>query len=85
MIAGIFGSLAEYEHTLINERAEAARQAARARGEQTGRPRSLTKAQVRQACQLRDAGESIADIVATLGVGRSTLYMALADDQLAPA
>ena len=44
MVAGIFAALAEYEHSLINERAEAAR----ARGKQTGRPRSLTPAQTRQ-------------------------------------
>jgi hypothetical protein len=29
MVAGIFAALAEYEHSLINERAEAAREAAR--------------------------------------------------------
>jgi DNA invertase Pin-like site-specific DNA recombinase len=79
MVAGIFAALAEYEHSLINERAEAAREAARARGKQTGRPRALTPAQLRQARQLRQAGESIADIVKTLGVARSTLYRALAE------
>jgi DNA invertase Pin-like site-specific DNA recombinase len=80
MIAGIFGSLAEYEHSLINERAEAAREAARARGKQTGRPRALTPDQVRQAQRLRTAGESIADIQATLGCARSTLYRALGQE-----
>jgi len=79
MVAGIFATLAEYEHSLINERAEAAREAARARGKQTGRPRALTPDQVRQARRLRDAGESIADIQATLGCARSTLYRALSD------
>lgn len=81
MVAAIFAALAEYEHTLINERAEAAREAARARGKQTGRPRVLTPDQVRQAQRLRDAGESIADIRATLGCARSTLYRALAEDE----
>jgi DNA invertase Pin-like site-specific DNA recombinase len=42
MVAGIFASLAEYERELIHERAAVARQAARARGKQTGRPRALT-------------------------------------------
>jgi hypothetical protein len=34
---------------------------------------------VRQARRLREAGESMADIVKTLGVPRSTLYRALAE------
>jgi DNA invertase Pin-like site-specific DNA recombinase len=42
MVAGIFASLAEYERELIHERAAVARQAARARGKQTGRPRALS-------------------------------------------
>ncbi|MBP1076722.1 hypothetical protein JOD63_000690 [Microbacterium terrae] len=41
MLAGIFASLAEYERAQIRERADAAREAARARGKQTGRPRVL--------------------------------------------
>ena len=77
MVAGIFASLAEYEHSLILERANAAREAAAARGKQTGRPRTATPDQIRQARQLREAGESMADIVKTLGVPRSTLYRAL--------
>jgi hypothetical protein len=83
MVAGIFAALAEYEHSLINERAEAAREAARARGKQTGRPRSLTPAQTRQARQLRASGDNIADIMATLGVARSTLYRALSEQAIA--
>lgn len=78
--AGIFAALAEYERNLINERATAAREAAQARGKHTGRPRALTPAQLRQARQLREAGESMADIVATLGVARST-YRALSESQ----
>lgn len=77
MLLGIFGSLAEYEHSLIAERAEEAREAARKRGKQTGRPRALTPSQVRQARTLRDAGETIVDIMASLGCSRATLYRAL--------
>lgn len=79
MIAGIFASLAEYEHGLILERANAAREAAAARGKQTGRPRTVSPDQVRQARRLREAGESMADIVAALRVSRSTLYRALSE------
>jgi DNA invertase Pin-like site-specific DNA recombinase len=79
MVAGIFASLAEYERELINERAAVARQAARARGKQTGRPRALTLDQVRIARRMREAGESVSTICSTLRVARSTLYRALGD------
>jgi helix-turn-helix resolvase-like protein len=65
--------------TQVPALATAAREAAQARGKATGRPRALTPAQLRQARQLRDAGESMADIVQTLGVARSTLYRALSE------
>ncbi|MCA1704485.1 MAG: recombinase family protein [Actinobacteria bacterium] len=74
MVAGIFASLAEYERELIHERAAVARQAARARGKQTGRPRALSPDQVRVGRRMREAGESMSTIGATLKVSRSTLY-----------
>lgn len=79
MVAGIFASLAEYERELIHERAAVARQAARARGKQTGRPRALSPDQVRIARRMRDAGEAVPTICTTLRVARSTLYRALSD------
>lgn len=48
MLVGVFGALAEYERTLINERSAAARETARARGRPVGRPKALTPDQVRQ-------------------------------------
>jgi DNA invertase Pin-like site-specific DNA recombinase len=41
MLAGILASLAEYERRLINERAQVAREAARARGKQVSRPKAM--------------------------------------------
>jgi DNA invertase Pin-like site-specific DNA recombinase len=79
MVAGIFASLAEYERELIHERAAVARQAARARGKQTGRPRALSADQVRLARRMREAGESVSTIRTTLRVARSTVYRALGD------
>lgn len=79
MVAGIFAALAEYERELIHERAAVARQAARARSKQTGRPRALTPDQVRIARRMREAGEPVSVICTALKVARSTLYRALGD------
>ena len=79
MIAGIFAALAEYERHLINERAADARAAARARGQQTGRPRALNPKQEALATRMRESGESVSTIHQTLQVGRSTLYRFLAE------
>jgi DNA invertase Pin-like site-specific DNA recombinase len=76
MLAGIFASLAEYERALIRERADAAREAARARGKQTGRPRALDNARVQQAWSLRTSGFTPSEIAATLKVSRATVYRA---------
>ncbi len=72
MVLGIFASLAE--RTLIAERAAAAREAARIRGRQVGRPSALTAEQVAMTVRMRAAGESVGDIGRTFSVGRSTLY-----------
>lgn len=74
MLAGIFASLAEYERVLIGERAAAAREAARLRGRQTGRPRVLTHEQAALACRMRESGEHVSTIAATLGVSRASIY-----------
>jgi len=78
LLMPIFAGMAEYERTLILERSNAARQAARDRGKLPGRPRALTPDQLRQAMALRASGESVPGIMRTLGVSRSTLYRYLA-------
>jgi DNA invertase Pin-like site-specific DNA recombinase len=78
MIAGIFASLAEYERTLINERAAAAREAARARGRPVGRKHVMSSAKVEQAKVLRSHGMTVAEVCDTLQVSRATLYRELA-------
>jgi DNA invertase Pin-like site-specific DNA recombinase len=74
MLLGIFGSLAQYERALINERAQQAREAAKARGQHTGRPRALTDKQAALALRMREAGESVLTIRETLKVSRATVY-----------
>jgi DNA invertase Pin-like site-specific DNA recombinase len=76
MLAGIFAAMAEYERALIKERADAAREAARARGKQTGRPRALDRPKVEQAWSLREAGFTPSEIAVTLKVSRATVYRA---------
>lgn len=77
MLAGIFASLAQYERSLINERAAEARAAAKARGRQTGRPPRLNADQQRQLRALHAAGESVADLCRSFGVSRATAYRVL--------
>lgn len=74
MLAGIFASLAEYERELIIERADAAREAARARGRQVGRPKSTTGSQLDKARVLLSAGWSRSRVAQELGISRATLY-----------
>ena len=69
--------------TRIRERTRAGLAAARARGRQGGRPKKLaTPAKVAMARALYDGRRhSVAEICATLGVSRATLYRVLARPQ----
>ena len=75
LVFQIFGALAEYERSLISERTRAGLRAARARGRKGGRARKFGDAQVKRASELLRAGQlSVAEICATMGIGRTTLY-----------
>lgn len=78
MVAGIFAALAEYERSLINERAAAAREAARVRGRQVGRPRALTDETAGLAKQMRTANIPVPTIAKQLKVSPATVYRLLA-------
>jgi DNA invertase Pin-like site-specific DNA recombinase len=77
MVAGIFASLAEYERSLINERVAAAREAARIRGRNTGRPPALTCEGAAAARQMREGGMPVPGIAKQLGVSKATVYRVL--------
>ena len=79
MIAGVLASLAELELELGRERRAAAKAARKARGLPIGRPRKLSEAQLRQAEQMRAAGEPVPEIAATLAVSTPTMYRLLAE------
>lgn len=83
MLAGVFGALAQYERTLIKERAEAARAAAAARGVRGGAPRALSDRQRADAAELRAVGWSVPRIAAHLSVSKRTVYRALEAAQAA--
>jgi len=72
------GILAELEKSLIQERTQAGRTAAKARGVKMGRKLILTAAQVAHARKLVAQGERPADVAKLLGVSRRTVYRALA-------
>lgn len=77
MLAGIFASLAEYERALILERAEAAREAARARGRQVGRPSTMTPELIQTANALLALNLSRVEVAKRIGVSRQSLYRAI--------
>jgi DNA invertase Pin-like site-specific DNA recombinase len=76
LIFHVFGALAEFERDLIRDRTRAGLAAARARGRVGGRPKKLaTPQKVAMAQSLYEDNKSaVADICATLGISRSTLY-----------
>ncbi|MGL4755328.1 MAG: recombinase family protein [Aeromonadaceae bacterium] len=70
----MFGALAEFERALMIERVNAGIESAKAKGRVGGRPKSLTPEQIKMARDLVDAGHPKAEVAATLGVSRATLY-----------
>ncbi|MEV0202548.1 recombinase family protein [Nonomuraea sp. NPDC050691] len=71
---------AEMERDLISERTLEGLDAARAAGRVGGRPVAVTDDVLAMARARRQRGQSVAQIARELGVGRSTLYRALEDD-----
>ena len=59
---------------MLLERAAHARAVATAKGRRVGRPVTVDRAQLDYAAHLRTAGHTIAEIVATTGIPRTSLY-----------
>ena len=72
LVFHIFGSLAEFERSLIRERVNAGLQAARQRGRIGGRPR-VGEDKLSHASALLKAGYSAARAAKAVGIGRATL------------
>jgi len=77
LVFHIFGSLAEFERDLIQERTKAGLSAARARGRLGGRPTVLTAAKAKQAQRMIAEGTPLVEVATVVGVSRSTLYRRL--------
>jgi DNA invertase Pin-like site-specific DNA recombinase len=75
LVFHIFGSLAEFERSIIRERTRAGLDAARARGRTGGRPPALTDKDISIAkAMLADPGITVEEVAKRLGVAPSTLY-----------
>lgn len=75
LIFHIFASLAEFERNLIRERTHAGLAAARARGRQGGRPKSLNAAQRSLAVKLYDERQhTLKEICSMMSISKPTLY-----------
>ena len=73
LIFHIFGALAQFERKIIRERTIAGLAAARARGRVGGRPKALSKKDIKAvASMLKD--HSVTEVAKYFGVNRSTIY-----------
>ncbi len=81
LVFHLFGALAQFEREIIRDRTVAGLTAARARGRVGGRPSKLSAEQRRQARRMYDTRElTVAQIGEVLGVSRTSIYRALAQD-----
>src|SRR4051812_5809549 len=69
----LFGTLAQYERSLIRERVKAGLAAARRRGRRGGRPPAIDPETVEQIVAALDSGSSKSTVCRTFKVARSTL------------
>jgi DNA invertase Pin-like site-specific DNA recombinase len=77
----MMGALAEFERSLIQERTRAGLSAARQRGVHVGRRPALSVGQIEHAKLLIQNGENPTIVARSFGVGRSTLYRSLSEQE----
>ncbi|NCP25179.1 MAG: recombinase family protein [Erythrobacter sp.] len=76
MTMSVISAVAEFERDLLVERTQAGLRRAKAEGKKLGRPRALTKLQHEEALTMRQAGASLAEVAAHVGVSRSAIQRA---------
>ena len=82
LVFHLFGALAQFEREIIRDRTVAGLAAARVRGRVGGRPSKLSAEQRRQARKMYDERElTVAQIGEVLGVSRTSIFRALAQDR----
>src|SRR6266702_6107061 len=75
LVFHIFGALAEFERDIIHERTNAGLEAARARGRNGGRPKSLPPQKIALAQKLyKQHSSTVKEICRGLGISRTTFY-----------
>jgi DNA invertase Pin-like site-specific DNA recombinase len=77
LLLHVIGAIAEFERDIIRERTRESLAEARRQGRTGGRPSKITPGKVEAARALIDAGRSVTEAAAAVGVGRATLYRAL--------
>lgn len=77
MMLQLMGAVAQFERSMINERAAEGREAAKAKGVRFGRKPMLSGAQVAELTERRSQGESVARLAIDFDVSRQAIYRAL--------
>lgn len=84
LILGIFGTVAEFERSLIRERQQEGINAAKARGAYTGgRPEKLTEAKKKELVELHGKGVKVVHLAKQYGISRPVVYRVLKEAQKA--
>lgn len=78
LVFHVFGAVAEFERDLIRERTQAGLNAAKARGRNGGRPKSLTPDQIKVAKALAASNMPVTEICEQVGCSRATYYRQIA-------
>ncbi|ARK13206.1 recombinase family protein [Fibrella sp. ES10-3-2-2] len=73
LVLEIFAALAEYDRESINERTQAGRELAKAKGTHMGRPAGVDQAQLNKVRTAMQAGLSVSAIVNLTGISESTV------------
>jgi putative DNA-invertase from lambdoid prophage Rac len=77
LVVGVLASVAGWERAVLRERTREGLASARERGVRLGRRPRLSQHQKRVALDMANNGQSVTEISATLGVGRSIAHRAL--------
>ncbi len=77
----MLGAFAEFERSLIGQRRKEGLEAARKRGKQIGRRKSLSDEDLSEIAQKLSKGVSKSDLAKEYGISRTTLYAALNKSQ----